>query len=118
MDRAAFDRRKDFLPGRRFVDIADDAMRLRMVTSAEGNRAHHQDGRGRRHGRRRGRRGGRAGRRRARGGAARDGREAALELREDVETAPAPGMAVSMEPMIMIPDGEPGAGGVASTTSS
>jgi creatinase len=39
------------------------------------------------------------------------GREAGLELREDVETALAPGMVVSMEPMIMIPEGEPGAGG-------
>ena len=39
------------------------------------------------------------------------GREAGLELREDVETVLEPGMVVSMEPMIMIPDGEPGAGG-------
>ena len=39
------------------------------------------------------------------------GREAAVELREDVETALAPGMVVSMEPMIMIPEGAPGAGG-------
>jgi len=39
------------------------------------------------------------------------GREAAVELREDVETKLEPGMVVSMEPMIMIPDGEPGAGG-------
>lgn len=39
------------------------------------------------------------------------GREAGLELREDVETILAPGMVVSMEPMIMIPDDEPGAGG-------
>ncbi len=39
------------------------------------------------------------------------GREAALELREDVETVLRPGMVVSMEPMIMIPEGEPGAGG-------
>jgi creatinase len=39
------------------------------------------------------------------------GREAGVELREDVETELAPGMVVSMEPMIMIPDGEPGAGG-------
>jgi creatinase len=39
------------------------------------------------------------------------GREAALELREDIETVLAPGMVVSMEPMIMIPEGEPGAGG-------
>ena len=39
------------------------------------------------------------------------GREAGLELREDCETVLQPGMVVSMEPMIMIPDGEPGAGG-------
>ncbi|WP_089718673.1 M24 family metallopeptidase [Candidatus Entotheonella palauensis] len=39
------------------------------------------------------------------------GREAALELREDVETVLQPGMVVSMEPMIMIPAGQPGAGG-------
>ena len=37
--------------------------------------------------------------------------EAALELREDVETVLAPGMVVSMEPMIMVPEGTPGAGG-------
>ena len=39
------------------------------------------------------------------------GREAGLELREDIETVLKPGMVVSMEPMIMIPDGQPGAGG-------
>ena len=39
------------------------------------------------------------------------GREAALELREDVETVLEPGMVISMEPMIVIPEGEPGAGG-------
>ena len=39
------------------------------------------------------------------------GREAALELREDIETALEPGMVVSMEPMITIPEGEAGAGG-------
>ncbi len=39
------------------------------------------------------------------------GREAGLELREDVLTVLEPGMVVSMEPMIMIPEGEPGAGG-------
>ena len=39
------------------------------------------------------------------------GREAGLELREDIETVLAPGMVVSMEPMIMIPEGLPGAGG-------
>ncbi|MEQ8356399.1 MAG: M24 family metallopeptidase [Kiloniellaceae bacterium] len=39
------------------------------------------------------------------------GREAALELREDIETVIVPGMVISMEPMIMIPEGMPGAGG-------
>jgi len=39
------------------------------------------------------------------------GREAGLELREDCDTLLEPGMVVSMEPMIMIPEGEPGAGG-------
>jgi creatinase len=39
------------------------------------------------------------------------GREAGLELREDIETVLEPGMVISMEPMITIPDGEPGAGG-------
>lgn len=39
------------------------------------------------------------------------GREAAVELREDVDTILEPGMVVSMEPMIMIPEGLPGAGG-------
>jgi creatinase len=39
------------------------------------------------------------------------GREAGVELREDIETELVPGMVVSMEPMIMIPDGLPGAGG-------
>ena len=39
------------------------------------------------------------------------GREAGLELREDVDTVLEAGMVVSMEPMIMIPEGEPGAGG-------
>ena len=39
------------------------------------------------------------------------GREAAVELREDVDTVLQPGMVVSMEPMVMIPEGEPGAGG-------
>lgn len=39
------------------------------------------------------------------------GREADLELREDVETVLEPNMVVSMEPMIMVPEGEPGAGG-------
>lgn len=39
------------------------------------------------------------------------GREAGLELREDVDTVLEPGMVVSMEPMLMIPEGQPGAGG-------
>ena len=39
------------------------------------------------------------------------GREAGLEFREDVETVLAPGMVVSMEPMVTIPEGMPGAGG-------
>ena len=39
------------------------------------------------------------------------GREAGVELREDIETKLAPGMVVSMEPMVMIPVGQPGAGG-------
>lgn len=39
------------------------------------------------------------------------GREAGLELREDIETVLEPGMVVSMEPMITVADGQPGAGG-------
>lgn len=39
------------------------------------------------------------------------GREAGLEIREDVETVLQPNMVVSMEPMITVPEGEPGAGG-------
>jgi creatinase len=39
------------------------------------------------------------------------GREAGLELREDIETVLEKNMVISMEPMIMIPEGEPGAGG-------
>jgi creatinase len=39
------------------------------------------------------------------------GRESGLELREDIETILEENMVVSMEPMIMIPDGKPGAGG-------
>lgn len=39
------------------------------------------------------------------------GREAGLEFREDIETVLEPGMVISMEPMIMIPEGQPGAGG-------
>jgi len=39
------------------------------------------------------------------------GREAALELREDIDTVIEPNMVVSMEPMITLPQGLPGAGG-------
>ncbi len=39
------------------------------------------------------------------------GREAGLELREDCDTVLEPGMVVSMEPMITIPDHLPGRGG-------
>ncbi|WP_193092674.1 M24 family metallopeptidase [Halomonas colorata] len=39
------------------------------------------------------------------------GREAGLELREDIDTVLEPGMVVSMEPMIMVPEGQAGAGG-------
>ena len=39
------------------------------------------------------------------------GREAGLEFREDVETVLVPGMVVSMEPMVTVPEGQPGAGG-------
>ncbi len=39
------------------------------------------------------------------------GREAGLELREDIDTILKPGMVISMEPMITIPEGEAGAGG-------
>ncbi len=38
-------------------------------------------------------------------------REAGLELREDIETVLEANMVISMEPMIMIPEGQPGAGG-------
>jgi len=39
------------------------------------------------------------------------GRETGLELREDIETVLEKNMVISMEPMIMIPEGKPGAGG-------
>ena len=39
------------------------------------------------------------------------GREAGLELREDIDTVLEPGMVVSMEPMLWVPEGTPGAGG-------
>ena len=38
------------------------------------------------------------------------GREAGLELREDIETVLQPGMVISMEPMLMLPEGLKGAG--------
>ena len=39
------------------------------------------------------------------------GREAGLELREDIDTVLEPGMVISMEPMLTIPQSLPGAGG-------
>ncbi len=39
------------------------------------------------------------------------GREAGLELREDIDTVLEPGMVISMEPMLTIPADRPGAGG-------
>ncbi|MEM8728280.1 MAG: aminopeptidase P family protein [Pseudomonadota bacterium] len=39
------------------------------------------------------------------------GREAGLELREDIDTVLEPGMVISVEPMLTIPQGQPGAGG-------
>ncbi|GGC03326.1 creatinase [Marivita lacus] len=39
------------------------------------------------------------------------GREAGLELREDIDTVLEPGMVVSIEPMLWIPEGTAGAGG-------
>ncbi len=39
------------------------------------------------------------------------GREAGLELREDIDTVLEPGMVISMEPMLTLPEGLPGAGG-------
>ena len=39
------------------------------------------------------------------------GREAGLELREDINTVLEPGMEISMEPMLTIPVGQPSAGG-------
>ncbi len=38
------------------------------------------------------------------------GREAGLEMREDVYTVLEPGMVISMEPMLTIPEGKPGTG--------
>ena len=39
------------------------------------------------------------------------GRESGLELREDIDTVLKENMVISMEPMILIPEGKPGAGG-------
>ena len=39
------------------------------------------------------------------------GREAGLELREDIDTVLEENMVISMEPMILIPEGKPGSGG-------
>jgi creatinase len=39
------------------------------------------------------------------------GREAGLELREDIHTVLEPGTVVSVEPMLMLPEGNAGAGG-------
>ena len=39
------------------------------------------------------------------------GREGGVELREDINTVLQPNMVVSMEPMVSIPEGTPGAGG-------
>lgn len=39
------------------------------------------------------------------------GREAGLELREDIDTVLEPGMVISMEPMLTLPESAPGAGG-------
>ncbi|AMY70361.1 aminopeptidase P family protein [Frigidibacter mobilis] len=39
------------------------------------------------------------------------GREAGLELREDIDTVLEPGMVISMEPMLTLAAGQPGAGG-------
>ena len=39
------------------------------------------------------------------------GREAGLDLREDIDTVLEPGMVISMEPMLTIPEGQAGAGG-------
>ncbi|MCV2879946.1 aminopeptidase P family protein [Sedimentimonas flavescens] len=39
------------------------------------------------------------------------GREAGLELREDIDTVLEPGMVISMEPMLTLPEGMSGAGG-------
>ena len=39
------------------------------------------------------------------------GREAWLELREDIDTVLEPGMVISMEPMLTLAQDQPGAGG-------
>lgn len=38
-------------------------------------------------------------------------REVRIEFREDIETVLEPGMVISMEPMLTIPEGQPSAGG-------
>jgi hypothetical protein len=45
------------------------------------------------------------------------GREAGLELREDIDTVLEPGMVISMEPMLTIPRASPAPAATASTTS-
>ena len=45
------------------------------------------------------------------------GREAGLELREDINTVLEPGMVISMEPMLTIPEGQPGAASMISCSS-
>ena len=44
------------------------------------------------------------------------GREAGLELREDIDTVLEPGMVISMEPMLTLPAGQPGPADTANTT--
>ncbi|SHL64301.1 Metallopeptidase family M24 [Roseovarius litoreus] len=46
------------------------------------------------------------------------GREAGVELREDIDTVLKPGMVVSMEPMVMIPEGCPARAATESMISS
>ena len=44
------------------------------------------------------------------------GREAGLELREDIETELRPNMVISMEPMLMLPEDNPAPAATANTT--
>jgi creatinase len=46
------------------------------------------------------------------------GREAGSELREDIDTVLEPGMVISMEPMLTIPEGSRARAATGSTTSS